>query len=218
MYKTLDLLDLNHTLAKDYLNEIDNPWEVLPSIKNIITELGRYLGDGFIEIKPQVWIHKTARIAQTAFIGEPAIIGAGTEVRHCAFIRGSALIGEDCVIGNSVEIKNSIIFDSAQIPHFNYVGDSMLGYKAHLGAGAIISIIKADKTHVVIKGEEKIDTGFRKMGSIVGDFVEVGCNCVLNPGTIIGRNTTIYPLSSVRGVIPSDSIYKNANRIFYKNY
>ena len=218
MYKTLDLLDLNHTLAKDYLNEIDNPWEVLPSIKNIITELGRYLGDGFIEIKPQVWIHKTARIAQTAFIGEPAIIGAGTEVRHCAFIRGSALIGEDCVIGNSVEIKNSIIFDSVQIPHFNYVGDSMLGYKAHLGAGAIISNIKADKTHVVIKGEEKIDTGFRKMGSIVGDFVEVGCNCVLNPGTIIGRNTTIYPLSSVRGVIPSDSIYKNANRIFYKNY
>ena len=218
MYKTLDLLDLNHTLAKDYLNEIDNPWEVLPSIKNIITELGRYLGDGFIEIKPQVWIHKTARIAQTAFIGELAIIGAGTEVRHCAFIRGSVLIGEDCVIGNSVEIKNSIIFDSVQIPHFNYVGDSMLGYKAHLGAGAIISNIKADKTHVVIKGEEKIDTGFRKMGSIVGDFVEVGCNCVLNPGTIIGRNTTIYPLSSVRGVIPSDSIYKNANRIFYKNY
>ena len=216
MYKMSDLLDLTHTLAKDYLSKVDNPWEVLPSIKDIVLDIGLHLDSSFVEIKPQVWVHDTARIAETVFIGSPAIIGAGTEIRHCAFIRGSALIGEECVIGNSVEIKNVIVFDCVQVPHFNYVGDSILGYKSHLGAGAIISNIKADKTNVVINGEEKIDTGLRKMGAIVGDYVEIGCNCVLNPGTMIGRYTTIYPLSNVRGVVPPDSIYKKEGVVVLK--
>lgn len=216
MCKTTDLLDLNHTLAKEFLLQFKYPWLSMGTIKDFIVELGKTLGNEYIEIKPDVWIHKTCVIAETAYLGSPLIICADTEVRHCAFIRGSVLVGKNCVIGNSVEIKNSIIFDNVQVPHFNYVGDSILGYKSHMGAGAITSNIKSDKTLVTVKGEEIIETGLKKFGAIIGDFVEVGCNSVLNPGTVIGRNTNIYPLSSVRGVIPENSIYKSAENIIAK--
>lgn len=216
MYTTTDLLDLNHTLAGDFLSQFEYPWLSLKKIQVFVSSLGQMLGDDYIEVTPEVWVHKTASIAKNAYLGAPLIIGANTEVRHCAFIRGSALIGENCVIGNSVEIKNSIIFDSAQVPHFNYVGDSILGYKSHMGAGSITSNIKSDKSLISVKGEFIIETGLKKFGSIIGDFVEIGCNSVLNPGTVIGRNTNIYPLSSVRGVIPAMSIYKGYGDIIKK--
>ena len=216
MYTTTDLLDLNHTLAGDFLSQFEYPWLSLKKIQVFVSSLGQMLGDDYIEVTPEVWVHKTASIAENAYLGAPLIIGANTEVRHCAFIRGSALIGENCVIGNSVEIKNSIIFDGAQIPHFNYVGDSILGYKSHMGAGSITSNIKSDKSLISVKGESIIETGLKKFGSIIGDFVEIGCNSVLNPGTVIGRNTNIYPLSSVRGVIPAMSIYKGYGDIIKK--
>ena len=166
---------------------------------------------------PQVWAHKTAKIAPTAFIGAPCIIGAETEVRHCAFIRGSALVGSNCVVGNSVELKNVIIFDNVQVPHFNYVGDSILGYRSHMGAGSVTSNVKSDKTLVVVKnGEERMETGLKKFGAMLGDYVEVGCNSVLNPGTIIGRNSNIYPTSCVRGVVPEKSIWKTGGVIVRK--
>ncbi len=208
--KTSELFDLTHTAAGEYLTNFEYPWEALGGIKDLIKELGKNLNmNEYNEIDENVWVHKTARIADSAFIGAPCIIGADTEVRQCAFIRGSALIGSRCVIGNSVEVKNAIIFDSVQVPHFNYVGDSILGYRSHMGAGSVTSNVKSDKTLVCVKnGDEIIETGLKKFGAMLGDFVEVGCNSVLNPGTVIGRNTNIYPLSCVRGVVAADSIFK----------
>lgn len=202
--------DLNHTLSAEYLKGFKYAWEALPGLKDFILSLGKSLDKSeYKEISPSVWIHRTAKIAPTACLNAPLIIGADTEVRHCAFIRGSVLIGSGCVVGNSTELKNVILFDGVQVPHYNYVGDSILGYKSHMGAGSITSNVKSDKQNVVIKGEGiRIETGLKKVGAMLGDFVEVGCNSVLNPGTVIGRNTNIYPLSCVRGVIPANSIYK----------
>ena len=217
MYTIKNLYDLEHTAAKQYLLQFQYPWEALKGIKEYILFLGVTLSkDDFLEVQPQVWVHKTAKVAPTAYLGAPCIIGAGTEVRHCAFIRGSALVGENCVVGNSVELKNVILFDNVQVPHYNYVGDSILGYKAHMGAGSITSNVKSDKSLVVIHCEPKIETGIKKVGAMLGDFVEVGCNSVLNPGTVVGRNSNIYPTSCVRGVIPANSIYKKNDVIVAK--
>ena len=204
-----DLHDLSHTLAGDYLAGFTYPWEALSGIKALILALGEKLGEDYDEVVPQVWVHRTATVAPTAFLGAPCLIGAGTEVRHGAFIRGSALVGENCVVGNSVELKNVILFDNVQVPHYNYVGDSILGYKSHMGAGSITSNVKSDKSLVVVRsGEEAIETGLKKFGAMLGDQVEVGCNSVLNPGTVIGRNSNVYPLSSVSGVVPEGHIWK----------
>ena len=208
MVKISDLYDLSHTLAKEYLNSFTYPWEALGGIKALVVSLGENLGEEYTEIAPAVWVHKTATVAPTACLNGPCIIGAGTEVRHCAFIRGSALVGENCVVGNSTELKNVILFDNVQVPHYNYVGDSILGYKAHMGAGSITSNVKSDKLPVVIHAETPIATGLKKVGAMLGDRVEVGCNSVLNPGTVVGRDSNIYPLSCVRGVVPEKSIYK----------
>ena len=216
MYQISELYDLNHTLAADYLKGFTYPWEALKGIKDMIVALGETLGDDYVQTAPQVWVHKTAKVAPTAYMGAPCIIGANTEVRHCAFVRGSALVGENCVVGNSVELKNVILFDNVQTPHYNYVGDSILGYKSHMGAGSITSNVKSDKTLVVIHSEEKMETGQKKVGALLGDFVEVGCNSVLNPGTVIGRNSNVYPLSCVRGVVPANSIYKTGGVIIAK--
>nr|WP_326183795.1 UDP-N-acetylglucosamine pyrophosphorylase [uncultured Oscillibacter sp.] len=204
------LLDLSHTMAGEYLTQFAYPWQALDGIKDLILALGPTLSpEEYDQPAPGVWVHRTAAVAPTAYLGAPCIIGPGTEVRHCAFIRGSALVGEGCVVGNSVELKNVILFDGVQTPHYNYVGDSILGYKSHMGAGSITSNVKSDKTLVVVKnGGELIPTGRKKFGAILGDHVEVGCNSVLNPGTVIGRGSSVYPTSSVRGVIPADSIYK----------
>ena len=218
MLKTTDLFDLNHTISGTYLAEFEYPWQALKGIKDLILELGATLGGDFTEIRPTVWVHNTATVAPTASISGPCIIGANTEVRHCAFIRGSALVGETCVVGNSVELKNVILFDNVQVPHYNYVGDSILGYKSHMGAGSLTSNVKSDKALVVVKnGEEKIETGLKKFGAMVGDFVEVGCNSVLNPGTVVGRNSNVYPTSCVRGVIPAASIWKNDGTVVKKH-
>ena len=207
-----DLFDLDHTLAKSYLNSYNYPFEALAGIKDLIINLGKSLDNNeYLEIKENVWAHKSAVIAKTAYIGSPAIIGENTEIRHCAFIRGAALVGNNCVIGNSVELKNVIIFDNCEVPHFNYVGDSILGYHAHMGAGSITSNVKSDRLNVVIHADKEIPTNLKKVGAFLGDNAEVGCNSVLNPGTIVGKNTIIYPLSNVRGVIKSNSIYKNGN-------
>ena len=215
--KTNDLFDLNHTRAKEYLSQYEYPWQALPGIKNLILELGSKLDEDFTETAPGVWIHKTATVAPSASITGPCIIGANTEVRHCAFIRGSALVGEGCVVGNSVELKNVILFDGVQVPHFNYVGDSILGHKSHLGGGAVTSNVKSDKTLVTVKnGNERIETGLKKFGAMVGDFVEVGCNAVLNPGTVMGRHSQVYPTSCVRGVVPENSIWKNDGTVVAK--
>lgn len=217
MYKTRELYDLSHSMAGDYLSGFDYPWQALKGIREQILSLGQTLGADYIQPAPQVWVHKTATVAPTAFLGAPCIIGPGTEVRHGAFIRGSALVGESCVVGNSVELKNVILFDNVQVPHYNYVGDSILGYKAHMGAGSLTSNVKSDKTLVVVKdGTEKMETGLKKFGAMVGDHVEVGCNSVLNPGTVVGRNSNIYPLSCVRGTVPADSIYKTGGVIVNK--
>lgn len=218
MYTTEELYDLTHTMAGGYLSRFKYPWEALKDLKDFIIALGKELSkDEYDEVSENVWIHKTAKVAPTAFIGQPAIIGAGTEVRHCAFVRGSALVGENCVVGNSAELKNVILFDNVQTPHYNYVGDSILGYKSHMGAGSITSNVKSDKTLVSVKGDgETIETGLKKFGAMLGDFVEVGCNSVLNPGTVIGRESNIYPLSSVRGVIKAHSIYKTGGVIVEK--
>ena len=216
MYTIHDLFDLSHTLAASYLEQYTYPWEALKGIKDFILQLGPTLGPDFIEMSPQVWVHKTAKIYPSAYLGAPCIIGANSEVRHCAFIRGSALVGENCVVGNSVELKNGILFDNVQVPHYNYVGDSILGYKAHMGAGSITSNVKSDKSLVVIHCDPEIETGIKKVGAMLGDFVEVGCNSVLNPGTVIGRNSSIYPLSCVRGVVPAGSIYKDKGTIVSK--
>ena len=217
MMTTLELYDLNHTMAKEYLAGFTYPWQALKGIKDLILNLGSTLGEDYVEVTPTVWVHKTATVAPTAFLGAPCIIGAGTEVRHCAFVRGSALVGENCVVGNSVELKNVILFDNVQVPHFNYVGDSILGYKSHMGAGSVTSNVKSDQTLVVVKnGEEKIETGLKKFGAMLGDYVEVGCNSVLNPGTVIGRHSNVYPTSCVRGVVAENSIWKNDGRVVKK--
>ena len=207
---TSQLLDLSHTLAGEYLARFPYPWEALGGIEQLILALGPTLPAAeYDRPAPDVWVHKSAVIAPTAYLGAPCIIGPETEVRHCAFIRGSALVGRGCVVGNSVELKNVILFDGVQTPHYNYVGDSILGYKSHMGAGSITSNVKSDKTLVVVKdGERRIETGRKKFGAILGDHVEIGCNSVLNPGTVIGRNTHVYPVSSVRGAVPPESIYK----------
>ena len=212
---TSQLLDLSHTLAGEYLARFSYPWEALAGIQELIETLGPALpAEEYQELAPRVWVHRTAQIAPTAYLGAPCIIGPGTEVRHCAFIRGSALVGGGCVVGNSVELKNVILFDGVQTPHYNYVGDSILGYKSHMGAGSITSNVKSDKTPVVVKdGAARLETGRKKFGAILGDHVEIGCNSVLNPGTVVGRNTHVYPVSSVRGVIPPDSIYKREDVI-----
>ena len=217
MIKIKDLFDLTHTRAAAYLADFEYPWQALDGIANLILSIGPNLGDEYTEVSPSVWVHKTAQVAPTAWLGAPCIIGAGTEVRHCAFVRGSALVGDGCVVGNSVELKNVILFDGVQVPHYNYVGDSILGYKSHMGAGSITSNIKSDQTLITIRnGAEAIPTGMLKIGALVGDFVEVGCNSVLNPGTVVGRNSNIYPLSSVRGVVPAGSIYKTGGVIVTK--
>ena len=216
MYNINELYDLEHTAAQAYLEQFTYPWEALKGISAEILLLGQSLGEDYAEISPQVWAHKSAKIAPTAFIGGPCIIGANTEVRHCAFIRGSALIGENCVVGNSTELKNVILFDNVQVPHYNYVGDSILGYKAHMGAGSITSNVKSDKSLVVIHGQQDIPTGIKKVGAMLGDFVEVGCNSVLNPGTVIGRNSNVYPTSCVRGTVPENSIYKKNDTVVAK--
>ena len=209
-----DLLDLSHTMAGDYLRQFQYPWEALDGIKDLILSLGAGLSpEEYDQPQEHVWVHKSAIVAPTAYLGAPCIIGPETEVRHGAFIRGSALVGAHCVVGNSVELKNVILFDNVQTPHYNYVGDSILGYKSHMGAGSITSNVKSDKTLVVVKGEENMETGRKKMGAILGDFVEVGCNSVLNPGTILGRRSSVYPTSCVRGVVPADSIYKDKDHI-----
>ncbi len=212
---TKDLLDLSHTLAGEYLSKFHFPWEALDGIKDLILTLGPALDPAeYEERSPGVWVHKSAAVAPTGFLGAPCIIGPETEVRHCAFIRGSALVGAGCVVGNSVELKNVILFDGVQTPHYNYVGDSILGYKSHMGAGSITSNVKSDKTLVVVHNEgEQLETGRKKFGAILGDHVEVGCNSVLNPGTVIGRNTSVYPLSSVRGCVPPESIFKAPGQV-----
>lgn len=213
-----ELYDLEHTQAKSYLEQFTYPWEALKGIKDFIVQLGSTLGDDYQEVSPQVWVHRTATVAPTAYLGAPCIIGAGTEVRHCAFVRGSALVGENCVVGNSVELKNVILFDNVQTPHYNYVGDSILGYKSHMGAGSVTSNVKSDKTLVVVKdGKEQIPTGLKKFGAMLGDYVEVGCNSVLNPGTVVGRHTNIYPTSCVRGVVPANHIWKTGGVVVAKH-
>ncbi len=216
MIRVIDLFDLSHTVAGEYLKGFNAPWEALSGIGALIESLGEKLGNEYAQVAPKVWVHTSAKVAPTAYIGAPAIIGAGTEVRHCAFIRGKALVGENCVVGNSAELKNVILFDGVQVPHYNYVGDSILGYKAHMGAGSITSNVKSDKTPVCVRGEEVYNTGLKKVGAFLGDFAEIGCNSVLNPGTVIGRNTNVYPLSCVRGVVPADSIYKREGNIVSK--
>ena len=220
MYKTTDLYEEGHSLAYGYISQFEYPWEALKGIKDLIIQIGQTLDKSqWNEVSENVWIHKEAKVMPSAYIGSPCIIGKGTEVRHCAFIRGSALVGENCVVGNSVELKNVIISDSVQVPHYNYVGDSILGYKSHMGAGSLTSNVKSDKTLVVIKDREngeEIATGIKKVGAFLGDFVEVGCNSVLCPGSVIGKRTNIYPLSRVRGVVKASSIYKGEGNIVEK--
>ena len=217
MLKTLDLYDLTHTMAAEFLAAYEYPWQALKGIRNLILMLGPALGDAYIETAPTVWVHRTATVFPSAYLGAPCIIGPGTEVRHCAFIRGCALVGADCVVGNSVELKNVILFDGVQVPHYNYVGDSILGHMAHMGAGSVTSNIKSDKTPVVVRrGAETMETGLIKFGAMVGDFVEVGCNSVLNPGTVIGKHSNVYPTSCVRGTIPEKHIWKNDGTVVPK--
>lgn len=216
---TIDsLYDLSQTISKDIFNNFIYPWEVLPRISAFIVELGNKLNkDEFNQIEENIWISKSAKIAKTAYINGPAIIDNDAEIRHCAFIRGNAIVGMGAVVGNSTELKNVILFNKVQVPHYNYVGDSILGYKSHMGAGSITSNVKSDKTLVAINcGNQKIETNLKKFGAMLGDNVEVGCNSVLNPGTVVGKNSNIYPLSMVRGFIPPNSIYKNKNEIVDK--
>lgn len=209
---------LDQTIAKDIFNGVTYPWEVLPKISSFILELGATLSEDEYEKRGEnVWVAKSAKVAPTAFINGPAIIGKDAEVRHCAFIRGNAIVGEGAVVGNSTELKNVILFNKVQVPHYNYVGDSVLGYKSHMGAGAVTSNVKSDKSLVKVKvGEKTIETGLKKFGAMLGDEVEVGCGSVLNPGSVIGSHTNIYPLSMVRGVIPAGSIYKKQGEIVAK--
>lgn len=212
-----DLLDLEHTISKDIFLNVKYPYEVLSKIHDFILELGSTLdSEEYYVIDDNIWINKSVKISDMATIIGPCIIDRGSEIRPGAYIRGNVIVGKNCVIGNSCEIKNSIIFDKSQIPHFNYVGDSILGYHSHLGAGVVLSNLKSDNSNVIIKGDENIDTGLRKMGSILGDNSEIGCNSVLCPGTVIGQNSNVYPLVMVRGVIPQDSIVKSVSNIVRK--
>lgn len=216
--KIVNLYNLDETIAKDIFNGCVYPWEVLPKIKDFIIKLGETLSEkDYNKIGENVWIAKSAKVAPTAYINGPAIIGKEAEIRHCAFIRGNAIVGENAVVGNSTELKNVILFNNVQVPHYNYVGDSILGYKSHMGAGSITSNVKSDKKLVSVKnGDNKIETGLKKFGAMLGDNVEVGCGSILNPGSVIGRNTNIYPLSSVRGVIQENSIYKRQGEVVDK--
>ena len=220
-----ELYDLSHSLAGDYLKQFTYPWEALAGISDLILEIGKQLPeDEYVHptdwdgnVLEDVWVAKDATVFKTAYLHGPCIIGHRTEVRQCAFIRGSALVGNDCVVGNSTELKNVILFDNVQVPHYNYVGDSILGYKSHMGAGSITSNVKSDKLLVVVKdGKEQIPTGLKKFGAMLGDYVEVGCNSVLNPGTVIGRHSNVYPVSCVRGVVPENSIFKTGGIIVKK--
>jgi len=216
--RVVELFEPGNTIAWEFLSRFTWPWEALPGISGFIQDFGNTPESCEYEQRPNnVWVHKTATIAPSAFIGDTVIVGACAEIRHCAYIRKDAIIGSNTVVGNSTELKNVILFDGVQVPHYNYVGDSILGFKSHMGAGAITSNVKSDHTPVsVICGDNRIDTGLRKFGAILGDRVEVGCNCVLNPGCVIGSNTTIYPLSSVRGFIPANSIYKKQSEVAEK--
>ena len=216
--KISNLYDLEQTIAKDLFEGLTYPWEALSKISDFIKKLGPTLDpEKFEERGENIWVARNAKIAPTAFLNGPLIIDEDAEVRHCALVRGSAIVGKGSVVGNSTELKNVVIFNSVQVPHYNYVGDSILGYKSHMGAGSITSNVKSDKTLVVVKDkEEKIETGLKKFGAMLGDYVEVGCNSVLNPGTVIGRHSNIYPLSMVRGVVPANSIYKNKNEVVEK--
>ena len=218
-FKVKDLFDLDKTIASGLFDGVEYPWEILGKIKEFIIALGKTLpSDKFDNPSENVWIAKSASVAPTAFIGSPCIIDENAEIRHCAFIRGSAIIGKGTVVGNSTELKNSVLFDSVQVPHFNYVGDSVLGYKSHIGAGGVTSNVKSDKTLVTVKADgEKIETGLKKFGAMLGDYVEVGCNSVLNPGTVIGRHSNVYPTSCVRGYVPSESIWKNDGTVVKKH-
>lgn len=217
-FKISNLYNLDETIASELMGRAQYPWELLSQISGFILELGSRLpADRFTEVKEHVWIANSAKVAPTAFINGPAIIDEDAEIRHCAFIRGNAIVGKGAVVGNSTELKNVILFNKVQVPHYNYVGDSILGFKAHMGAGSITSNVKSDKTLVVVKnGEEKVETGLKKFGAMLGDNVEVGCNSVLNPGTVIGRNSNVYPTSMVRGCIPEGSIYKKQGEIVKK--
>ena len=215
MFEISDLYDLSHTLAAPLLKRFRYPWEALPEIGGFLRALGPTLPEAdYDHPSDLVWIAKSAKVAPTASITGPCIIGPEAEIRHCAFIRGNALVGAGAVVGNSTELKNVILFDKVQVPHYNYVGDSILGFRAHMGAGSITSNVKSDKTLVVVKnGDERIETGLKKFGAMVGDCVEIGCGSILNPGTVIGRNSSVYPLSSVRGVIAANSIYKKQGEV-----
>ena len=209
MYKMTELFDFNHTQIGGYLSACAYPWSALIGLKAHLRGFGRSLLKGeYEEIDREIWVHRSAKISTSVCLFAPTIIGAETEIRHAAFLRGSVLIGKNCVVGNSTEIKNSILFDGAKAPHFNYVGDSILGFNAHLGAGSIISNVKSDKSEIIVKGEEEIKTGLKKFGAAVGDYAEIGCNSVLNPGCILGKNVSVYPLSSVRGILPPNTIFK----------
>ena len=214
--KTTELFDLSGTIAAPLLEQCEYPWQALAGIKGFILELGATLGDDFEKIGEDVWIAKDAKVAPTAYIGGPCIIDHGAEIRHCAFIRGAAIVGKGATVGNSTELKNCILFDKAQAPHYNYVGDSILGIRAHLGAGAITSNLKSDGSNVVIKSEPPMETGLRKIGALVGDYTEVGCGSVLNPGSVIGKRCQLYPLSMFRGVLAADSIYKKQGEVVKK--
>ena len=225
MIKLRDMYDLEHTLAADYLAQFEYPWEALAGISDFILELGKILPmdeyhhpldwDG--NVLEDVWVANDATVFKTAYLHGPCIIGHGTEVRQCAFVRGSALVGDNCVVGNSTELKNVILFDNVQVPHYNYVGDSILGYKAHMGAGSITSNVKSDKTLVVVKdGVSEIETGRKKFGAMLGDRVEVGCNSVLNPGSVLGRDVSVYPTSCVRGVVPAGHIWKDKDHVILR--
>lgn len=220
MLEIKELLDLTKTIAAPLFEGKTYPWEVLPDIKDFIIELGNALPEDEFEKRGEnVWVARDATVFPSAYIGNPCIIDHGAEVRHCAFIRGNALVGNDCVVGNSTELKNVVLIGTVQVPHYNYVGDSILGFHSHMGAGSITSNVKSDKSLVVLKkGEERLETGLKKFGAILGDYVEVGCGTVLNPGTIVGKNTNIYPLSSVRGVIEPNSIYKKSGETVKKRY
>ncbi|MBO5371701.1 MAG: UDP-N-acetylglucosamine pyrophosphorylase [Lachnospiraceae bacterium] len=216
--KVKNMYDLNETMAADLLKTVEYPWEALKDISDFIKKIGPTLDKEIYEQRGEdIWVAKNAKVAPTACLNGPLIIDEEAEIRHCAFVRGSAIVGKGSVVGNSTELKNVIIFNSVQVPHYNYVGDSVLGYKSHMGAGSITSNVKSDKTLVTVKSaEEKIETGLKKFGAMLGDFVEVGCNSVLNPGTVIGPHSNIYPLSMVRGVVPANSIYKNKNEVVEK--
>lgn len=219
MLEIRELLDLEQTIAREFFDGLKYPWEVFDGLDYKIIALGKTLAeDKFDYLGDNIWVAKSAKVAKTAFLNGPLIIDEGAEIRHCAFIRGAAVVGKECVVGNSTELKSSILFNNVQTPHYNYVGNSILSYKSHMGAGSITSNLKSDKTLVTINtGDEKVETGLKKLGAILGSYVEVGCNSVLNPGTVIGSHTNVYPLSMVRGYVPANSIYKKAGEIAEKN-